>query len=363
MKTPVGLLLSFLPVLLSGCLFDEEFKHRGPTVPAPLGDGWQISTPEAEGVDPQALAEIHDELLAAERFVGSLGFGVVKNGKLIFETYLRSQADRDHVHHMQSTTKSVTSVLFGIGRDQGWMPALDTPLCSILADKCVGLDPRKLAITLNDLLTMRSGIGFDNDDFSVEMWVDNPSDPIRYILDKPMYADPGTKFYYRDADPQLVGYSMQALSGRNEESLASEFLFGPLGITNYYWDRGSHGESMAAHGLHLTMRDLGKIGQLMLDGGRWNGAQVVSPEWHALATSVEVATPEIPPFGYGYYWWLVPEAGGYSTWGHGGQYAFVVPSQQLVLLLVGRSDTDGDLLHGGMLNHFVELTRPIWQPK
>lgn len=362
MTMPVRLLLLSV-VALSGCLFDQDFKHRGPTVPAELGDGWQISNPEAEGVDPHALAAIHDELLEPERFVGALGFAVVKNGKLVFETYLRDQSDRDHVHHMQSTTKSVTSLLFGIGRDQGWMPSSDTALCSILADKCVGLDPRKLSITLEHLLTMRSGIAFDNDEFSVEMWVDNPSDPIRHILDKPMYADPGTKYYYRDADPQLVGYAMQALSGRSEESLALEFLFGPLGITNYYWDRGSHGESMAAHGLHLTMRDLGKIGQLMIDGGQWNGTQIVSAEWHHLSTSFKVATPERPRLGYGYYWWMVPEAGGYSTWGHGGQYAFVVPSQRLVLLLVAMPDTDSDALHGGLLDDFVDLTRPIWQPQ
>jgi CubicO group peptidase (beta-lactamase class C family) len=265
-------LLSVLAVLavltLAGCLFDQDFKHRNTTVPAPLDDGWEIATPESVGLAPQALAAIHDELLKPDRFVGTLGFLVIKDNKLVFETYLRDPADRDHVQHMQSTTKSVTSIVFGMGRDQGWMPALDTPVCTILASSCAGLDARKQAIALEHLLTMRSGLDFDNDVFSVEMWVEKPANPIRYILDKPLYATPGTVYYYRDADPQLISYALQALTGRNEESLAAEFLFGPLGIRDYYWDHGEHGESMGAHGLHLRPRDLAKIGQLMLDEWR-----------------------------------------------------------------------------------------------
>jgi Beta-lactamase class C and other penicillin binding proteins len=347
--------------LLGGCLLDEDFKHNGPTQPEQLADGWEIATPESVGLDPQSLAAIHQELLRPDRFVGALGFLVVKDGKLVFETYLRGLADRDHVHHLQSTTKSVTSVLFGIGRDQGWIPALDTTLCSILADKCLGLDPRKLNITLEHLLTMRSGLQFSNDWFSVEMWVDKPADPIRYILDKPLYADPGSVYNYRDADPQLVGYAMQRLSGRNEESLAREYLFAPLGIVDWYWDHGAQGESMAAHGLHLRPRDLAKFGQLMLDGGAWHGTPVVSAAWHDVSVARQVQPVGQPRLGYGYYWWTVDEAAGYSTWGHGGQYAFVIPGLRLVLVMVSMPDTDPGAIHGGELEEFVDLTRPLWQ--
>jgi CubicO group peptidase (beta-lactamase class C family) len=354
--------LSFLMVALAaGCLLDKDLKHRGPTQPEALDDGWAIATPQSVGLDPQALAAIHDELLRPTRFVGSLAFLVVKDNQLVFETYLRGLADRDHVHHLQSTTKSVTSLLFGIGRDLGWMPALDTTLCSILSDKCAGLEPWKQSITLENLLTMRSGVDFDNDHFSVEMWVGNPADPIRTILDKPMYAAPGTVFNYQDMDPQLGGYAMQRLGGRSEECLATEVLFGPLGITDYYWDYGAQGESMAAHGLHLRPRDLAKIGQLVLDGGVWKGTRLVSQEWLDLSTTAKVAVPSDPRLGYGYYWWTVPEAEGFSTWGAGGQYALIIPRKRMVLVMVSRPDTDSDVMHGGKLEQFVDLTRPLWQ--
>jgi CubicO group peptidase (beta-lactamase class C family) len=351
-------LLSFV----SGCWFDGDFKHRNTTVPEQLDDGWEISTPEAVGLDPAALAGIHNQLLDPERFVGALGFLVIKDGKLVFETYLSTPADRDHVHHLQSTTKSVTSILFGIGRDQGWMPPVETTLCSILVEDCAGLEARKQSITLDNVLTMRSGIAFDNSDFSVEMWIDNPAHPARHILEKPLYADPGTVFYYRDADPQLISYAMQHLTDRNEESIGREYLFGPLGITDLYWDHGSQGDTMGAHGLHLRPRDLAKIGQLILDGGNWHGTPLVSSSWVELSTTKQVDSDD-PTLGYGYYWWTVPEANGLSTWGHGGQYAFVVPALRLVMVLISHPDTNQDAIHGGELPQFVELTRPLWQAR
>jgi len=350
-----------LVAALCGCLFDKDFKHDGPTTPEQLGDGWEIATPQSVGLNPQSLAAIHKVLLDPERFVGALAFLVAKDGRLVFETYLEKLADRDHVHHLQSTTKSFTSLVLGIARDQGWFPGLDTPVCNIVPEHCQGLDPRKLSITIDDLLTMRSGLDIENDSFSVEMWIDNPSDPIRYLLDKPLYADPGAEFRYRDADPQLVSYALQQLSGRTEESLAAEYLFAPLGIVDWYWDNGGHGETMGAHGLHLRPRDLAKMGQMMADGGTWNGTQVISADWHDLSTTWKVDPAGHPRLGYGYYWWTVPEANGYSTWGHGGQYAFVVPAQRLVMVLVSMPDTNDDSLHGGVLEEFVDLTRPLWE--
>ena len=98
---------------------------------------------------------------------------------------------------------------------------------------------------------------------------------------------------------------------------------------------------MAAHGLHLRPRDFAKVGQLMLDDGRWNGVQVVSKDWKDASTSAQAVPANHPElFDYGYYWWLVKSAQAYSTWGHGGQYAFVVPSKQLVLVQIGMPDTD-----------------------
>jgi CubicO group peptidase (beta-lactamase class C family) len=117
---------------------------------------------------------------------------------------------------------------------------------------------------------------------------------------------------------------------------------------------------MGAHGLHLRPRDLAKIGQMVLNGGVWQGTRVVSQAWLDVSTVQQVELPG-RRLGYGYYWWTVAEAAGYSTWGHGGQYAFVVPALRLVMVMQSMPDTSPDYLHGAELEEFVDLTRPLWQ--
>jgi CubicO group peptidase (beta-lactamase class C family) len=352
-----------LAVASGGCFLDQPYKHRGPTVPENLGDGWPIAAPESVGIDPTVLASMHDQILREDRHFAILGLIIIKNGQMVFETYTRSLADRDRYHAIQSATKSVTSLVLGAARDRGLVPALDTTLCSILGDKCAGLDPRKLQITLEHLLTMRSGIAFDNDDFSMEIMVDKPADPLRYILDKPMYAGPGEQFYYRDADPQLISYALQALTGRAEESLAAEYFFAPMDITDYLWEWLPDGASTGAFALHLRPRDFAKLGQLMLDGGKWAGAQLVSSEWCTLASAAKLVVPDGPPdnpLGYGYYFWVPTTPTSYVFWGTGGQFVLVVPAQNLVAVQVALPDSSGEI-HGADIMDFIELTRPLWQ--
>jgi CubicO group peptidase (beta-lactamase class C family) len=244
------------------------------------------------------------------------------------------------------------------------VPPLDTTLCAILGSSdCTGLEPRKLRITLEHLLTMRSGIAFDNADFSMEIMVDKPANPLHYILAKPMYAAPGEQYYYRDADPQLLSYAMQRLSSRTLESLAAEYLFAPMGIADYFWDTVPDGASTGAFALHLRPRDFAKLGQLMLDGGQWAGTPLVSSEWCTLAATAKVLTPDGPPdnpLGYGYYFWVPTTPASYAFCGHGGQYVLVVPAKGLVLVQVALPDSSGEI-HGANIMDFIALTQPLWQ--
>ena len=347
-------------LLATGCLLDGNLKHENPTVPAPLDDGWEIAAPETVGISLAALAAIHAELLREDRYVGTLGLLVVKDGKLVWETYLRSTADRDSYHHLQSATKSVTSLVLGIVRDDLGGPSLDTRIESLFPAEMAQVEAPKREITLRDVLTMRSGIAFDNQDFSMEMWVGRPRDGLRYILAKPLYAAPGTRYYYRDADPQLIGYAIERLAGgRREHEIAAERLFAPLGIRDVYWQTGRDGVSLAAHGLHLRPRDLAKLGQLVLDGGEWRGRRIVSRAWLEESTAAhvdsDVARPEGGTYPYGYYWWVVPGVG-FAASGHGGQFVLVVPARRMVLVQIALPDAD---LNGSSLPEFLALVRPL----
>jgi len=354
--------VSLAALLCCACCFDAPFKHRLPTEPARLGDGWEIAAPRDVGLDDSTLAALHEQLLREDRDQGATAVLIAKNGKLVWETYLHTTADRDRVHHVQSITKSITSVVFGIARDQGLFGTLDERLDALFPEEMAGFPGPKQEIRLRDVLTMRSGLDFENQQFSMEMWVGNPPDPLRHILGKPLYASPGERFRYRDVDPQLIGFALQRRAGVTEEELARQTLFEPLGITEWYWGAGSTGVSMGAHGLHLKPRDLLRIGQLVLDGGEHGGVQRVSRAWLLESTAAQVDTPYFDGDGnvrpYGYYWWLVPGIG-YAASGHGGQYVLVVPRLSMVIVQLGMPDA---AVEGDELNAFVELVRPLVGP-
>jgi CubicO group peptidase (beta-lactamase class C family) len=347
---------------LSGCWFDGDLKRDNGSKPAELKDGWEIDTPKNTGVSSAVLEAIHDRLLSEDHFRGSLSFLVVKDGKLIFETYLRRNSDRAQYRHIQSATKSITSLLLGIATDQGKVPGVDWSLKDAFPSAVKGLDARVGRITLQELLTMTSGLDFDNEVFSSEMWVDKPDNPLRYMLAKPFYADPGERFYYRDVDPQLVGYMLQDFVGESEREFAAATLFKALKIRDYYWEAGPDGVSMAAHGLHLLPRDLAKLGLLVLNRGLWNGRRVVSGEWISGSTRRWIDSDveyQGQPLGYGYYWWIVPGVG-ISMWGHGGQFVLIAPEQNMVLVQTAFPDTD---LPESDLPDFVDLIRPLLTQK
>ena len=285
---------------------------------------------------------------------------IAKNGKLVFETYCRSTEDRDSFGHIQSATKSITSLLFGIVRSEGYIDSPDETLYSIIPEK-FPFDQIKQSITCRHLLSMTSGLSFDNDVFSLEIYADKPNDPIKHILNKPLYADPGEQFYYRDCDPHLVSYVIQKLTGKTEEKWAKERLFDPLGIKDYYWDSDHTGTTTGAYGLHLKPRDMAKIGQMVLDNGRWNGSQIVDPAWIEVSTQKQVATQfQTEPYlyDYGYYWWILPKWQAFTASGHGGNFIFIVPGKNLVVVMTSMPDVDNDTV-GTKLDEFEELIRPL----
>lgn len=360
MKTTAAFFCCLIMIILCGCVPDAPFKVAGPTSPAQMDDGWNVAAPEEVGIDAQLLDSVYSRFISEEHFFNAKSLLMVKDGKLIFETYCRDFQDRDRYSHIQSVTKSVTSLIFGIIYSEQYVDSLNQTLYSIIPDKFPS-DESKRAITIRHLLTMTSGISFDNDVFSLEIYADEPSDPIKYILNKPMYANPGEEFYYRDCDPHLLSYLITRLTGRSEELWAKDRLFEPLGIDDYYWESDHVGTTSGAIGLHLKPRDLAKIGQLVLDHGRWNNQQIVDSAWISESTRRQTSTqyqtePNIRE--YGYYWWVLPNLNAIEAWGHGGNYILLVPDQRVVIVMTSMPDTDDDVV-GTRPEQFHDLVSPL----
>jgi CubicO group peptidase (beta-lactamase class C family) len=360
LKTLIVALLFTNLVFLIGCVSDAPFKFESSIVPEQLNDGWQTASPEDVNISQESLDKIYAKFVSEDQYFNGKSLLVIKNGKLVFETYCRSPKDRDRFGHIQSVTKSVTSLIFGIVKSEGYIDSLDETLYSIIPDKFPS-DVTKQSITMRHLLTMTSGLSFDNDVFSVEIYADKPSDPIKYILKKSLYANPGEKFYYRDCDPQLISYVIQQLTGKTEQQWAKERLFDPLEIQDYYWDSDHKGTTMGAHGLHLKPRDMAKIGQMVLDHGKWKGVQIVDSTWIAASTQKQVEVPgQVEPhvYQYGFYWWIVPRWQAFTTWGHGGNFIFIVPGKEMVVVMTSMPDVDDDAV-GTTLDDFEELISPL----
>ncbi len=346
--------------LSCSCTSDSPFKFQGPTTPEQLDDGWEVASPADVGISQEALDQVYLDFVSEDRHLNVKSLLVVKDGKLVFEAYCRDPKDRDRYGHVQSVTKSVTSLVFGIVRSEGYIDSLAQTLYSIMPEKFPS-DAAKRAITLRHLFTMTSGLDLDNDDFSVVLYADKPYDPVRYLLERPLYAHPGEKFYYRDLDPHLMSYAIQRLTGRTLEQWARERLFGPLGIKEYYWGADHTGITMGAHGLHLKPRDLAKLGQMVLDHGSWKGVQVVDSTWIAASTQKQVETTfvvEPHVYHYGYYWWVVPRWEAFTAWGAGGSFIFIVPGKRLVLVMTSMPDVDNAVMNTG-LDSFEALVIPL----
>ncbi len=342
-----------------GCITDPELKEPMEGTPEEVGDGWEVSTPEAEGFRPGALSGGLDLFFSDTEYHNAVSLLVIRHGKLVLEAYARGPGDREVKRNIQSATKSVTSLVFGIARDQGLFPDLDQPLVELIPE-AFDEDARKREMTFRDLLTMRSGLFFDNDVFSLEILVDRPKDPIRHILGKPLYAPPGDSFYYRDADPHLLSGVMTRASGQTLEALAREYLFGPLGITDYYWEADCRGNSLGSVSLFLRPRDLARIGEMMLRGGRFGRCgearcQVVSSDWVTESTTPQTPSHD-PRYLYGFYWWIIPELAAFTAYGHGGQFITVVPGKDLVIVMTSLPGTDDDVV-GTTLDGYLPLAR------
>ncbi len=313
------LLLLLLVVLLLGCA-------RPAAAPA-SGSSWQISTPEEEGLDPAPLAAM---LVAIdEHNPGLHSVLVVRNGHIVTEAYYGAY-DWDRRHELYSCTKSFVATLIGIAIDQGRIAGLDQPVLSYFPEES-SVDPRKEAMTLEDLLTMTSGLDWPEGD-PIYRAMYQSAGWVRFVLGRPMVAAPGEIFNYSSGASHVLSAIVQQATGTPTLRFAQENLFGPLGI-NAEWHTDAQGIPIGGWGLQLTPRDMARLGLLYLNEGVWEGQRIVSAEWVRTATSKHVDTGG--DLGYGYQWWTYPTHGAYAALGRDGQMIFVWPEERIVVAFTG----------------------------
>lgn len=331
------------------------------SVPTDIGDGWQVGDLADEGFDTAAIVDMMDRVIN-EDYPGIDSVVIVKNNKLLLYWFADRELDEFDVlisntdperHILHSTSKSFTSALTGIAIDQGFIASTQVKFYDLFSYPSYdNWDPRKADMTLEDALTMRLGLEWDewslpyNDpDNQLIRLLNSSLDWAKALLDLPMSDDPGSVFTYNTAATTAIGQAVQNATGMPLADFANLNLFYPMQITTAEWGRSPTNLPVGGSGLFLTARDLVKFGQLYLDNGAWQGQQLISADWIAdtVVRRVDISSWSTYSEAYGFQWWLDDlEYRGqlletWTTSGYGGQYLFVVPSHDLVVGFTGQN--------------------------
>ncbi|MEP3210417.1 MAG: serine hydrolase [Maribacter sp.] len=331
-------LLFFCLFLLAVCNGQDSYQYAQPEA---LSDGWKTGNLTSHELDTTRISKFFTQLSTAEHKLHSVL--LVKSNALLLEEYFDNHSV-NLPHDLRSTTKSIRALLMGIAIDQGFIESVNDPITKYLKHPVAkkNLDSRKEQITIKHLLTMSSGLecnDWDRKSKGQEDKVYKKSDWLQYTLDLPMANTPGVVATYCSMGAIMVAEIIAQASGMPIDQFAQEYLFNPLGITNISWGHTSKKEIIpSGKRLYMTSRDMAKIGQLVLNQGKWNNKQIVSQQWIAEATATKT---KISGTEYGYFWWnisfkinndlLVAKV----ATGNGGQYIMVLPELELVAVFTG----------------------------
>lgn len=336
-----GVALGLSLFLIScGCASRNHQPHVS-LAPEQANDGLQVSSATASGFDSTRVLAVFEHVATAPEFDNAYGLLILRHGQLVAEGYFRGY-ERSRRNNVKSVTKSVLSLLVGIAIDRGYIQGVDQKLSDFFPEY-IGetSDHRMQQITLRDLLTMQAGLrwrehlpwfGLDWDPARM-YWSSNT---IAYVLGRPMQSVPGSTFEYSTGVTQLLAGVLWKATGQTPRDFAAEHLFEPLGIRNVEWRAGKDGISYGGVGLFLTPREMAKIGLLALQRGRWEGEQLVPEAWIDESTRGH-AILGYSDGPYGYLWWVRPH--GYTAQGARGQYVYVVPEEDLVVVLAARAES------------------------
>lgn len=310
---------------------------------------WPTSTLAAQGIDSSRVENMFGWMRASGREFHSVI--ILRGGALAREEYF-SGWSREKTQNVYSCTKSVLSALCGIAQGEGRLPALDSRALAFLpSGSPPAVDERAAEITLEQLLSMSAGLPFMR---AVDMA--NARDQTAFVLGKPLARAPGSGFLYTSAGPHLVSALLQRSVGVSARDYARVTLFQPLGIQDWSWETDGVGVTIGATDLFLSAIDLAKLGYLYLHGGTWFGTQIVPSFWVKESTTTHARVTDMnraENAGYGYFWWVDEEWSGFSAHGASGQFVFVVPRLDLVVVFTSALSPDDFPMPRDLMKEYV----------
>ncbi len=336
--------------------------------PEQFDDGLETESIYAYSNDSLSISHLMEDII--DQKYGSIkSILIFKDNKLLVEEYFFGYSHNEPQQN-RSCTKSVTSILLGIALDRHKDVNTDQSIFTFFPEYNFLKTEGREKITLDHVLTMMSG--FQWDDIPGEMF--ESDDCFQFILSRPLETEPGEKFNYNSGCSILLGGVISYLENINTQVFAENFLFSPLGITDYIWETHKDGTLQCGSGLSLRPRDMAKIGLLVLNDGRWQDKKIVSKEWIRESTKPHV--PESTFFDYGYQWWhhsrntmqwwKVPNSVSPDehdliiAMGHGGQYIMIIRDLNLVIVTTA-SDFENGTIARSKIPMVIEEIIPIFE--
>lgn len=358
---------------------DSTFYPRGKNPghytyhpPPAFDDGWPASTLEAENIDRAGIEKYIQRVLDMPMDTNESpqlhGVVIARHGKLVLEEYFHDQ-NRDKLHNVRSASKSLSSLLIGATMHAGAPLKLSSRVYEVMNGGKFpeNLDPQKRAMKLEDLLTMSGGFFCDdsNDDApgnEDKMWEqEDEPDFYRYTMAVPMATPPGENAVYCSAMPNLALGMAGRTAHENPMILFDRLMAKPMKFRRYIWGLDRAANPYGGGGMGLLLRDFAKIGQLMVNGGMWNGKRIVSEEFVKAAASPQY---HLRKLSYGFLWWI--EEYPYknrtvrvvSARGSGGQSVTAIPDLDLVIATFGGSYSSTKASHAASILPIPRLILP-----
>jgi CubicO group peptidase (beta-lactamase class C family) len=276
------------------------------------------------------------------RQTDTIAFLVIRDDVLLYEGYFNGYGRNSTVTSF-SVAKSFVSALVGIAISDGYIGSVEDPITKYLPE-LLAKDPRYQNISLRHLLTMSSGIRYNEQGMP---WSDDAAtyyapDLRGVAISSPIMGKPGKEFHYNNFHPLLLGLVLERTTGRHVAQYLEEKIWKPLGMEapgSWSLDSDQSGFEKMESGINGRAIDFAKFGRLFMNEGNWNGTQLIPSEWVDESTRCDMTTDPAPQ--YQYFWWVnskVTDKHHYFAAGKYGQYIYIVPEQNLVFVRFGRTD-------------------------
>lgn len=271
--------------------------EKPPIPPGNIQQPFPRATPESQGISSRHIQSFLEEL-GRDRELYAQTVMILRNGRVVCEAAYGSQ-DLQAAKYTFSACKSVVSLAVGLLIDDGALSVKDQAADFFEEPGSTALHRKLKGMTVEDLLTMRSGVLFTEAEALTE------TDWVRRFLRDALKGEPGTEFAYSSLNTYMLSAIVRRVAGKSLSDFLRERLFGPMGITDFHWETCPKGIEKGGWGLYIKPEDLAKLGQLVMDGGLWRGKRLLSRDYIAAATAAHAKTPEaIGDFDYGYQIWV-----------------------------------------------------------